>query len=127
MGVLRLLSGRCRLSTCPEHSAVPKLRLDRVCHWGGEARALSVWDRPQKINRFGFGELFAEKTGDKTAAADFAAGFHSAQHDQQIAPGGCEGFAREQITENDSPPVQIQPRDSFSAFLLGRTSGGYFQ
>jgi hypothetical protein len=52
----------------------------------------------------GFGEsvLFAAESGEETAAADFAAGFETAEDVEEVAPSGGVGFAGEEVAEEDA-------------------------
>jgi len=52
----------------------------------------------------GFGEsvLFAAEAGEEAAAADFAAGFETAENVEEVAPSGGVGFAGEEVAEEDA-------------------------
>ena len=63
--------------------------------------------------------MFADESGDEAAAANFAAGFHSAVSHEQIAPGGCERFARQKIPKNYAPAVEKQLCEKYYVGCLG--------
>lgn len=57
----------------------------------------------QQIQRFRPGELFAGKTGDEAAAADFALCFFASQYGQKVAPWRRQRFSCHQIAEDNTP------------------------
>ncbi len=71
----------------------------------------------KEVDGFGACELFADEAGDEAAATDFSSGFHAAVDLQQLAPRGGEGFAREQVAEDDAPAVEQEGREEFNIRL----------
>src|SRR5579863_1592869 len=85
---------------------------------------LSAWigaaDGAQQVQRFGARELFAGEAGNEAATSDFALRFFLAQHQQQIAPGRRQRFARQQVAKNDTPALQQLIRESRCACVISQ-------
>ncbi len=80
----------------------------------------------EAVGGFGEGVLLAERAGDKAAAADFAAGFETAEDGEQVAPPGGVGFACEEFAEEDAVAAEEDAGVGVegSVGLPGRDDGG---
>ena len=76
----------------------------------------------QEVEGFGAGELFADESGDEAAATDFAASFHAAVDQEQLAPGGREALAGQEIAEHDAPAVEQLLGEKFGLRAVARSS-----
>src|SRR5437867_1585152 len=70
-------------------------------HRDWRARTLAA-EAAEEGYGFGQGELFARETGDETAAADFAAEFHSPIRTPERRPSDGNPLAIQRSTENDA-------------------------
>src|SRR5271169_4230112 len=50
--------------------------------------------------------MFPNEARNKPATANLPAGFHPAQHDEQITPRRRERFASQQVAEDNAPAVE---------------------
>ena len=57
--------------------------------------------------------MFPEKAADESSAADFAAILEPPQSDQQFAPSGQQGLAREHVAKDDAVAAQEHPASRF--------------
>lgn len=67
--------------------------------------------------------MFAGEARDEAAAADGSPRFHAAQDGEQVAPGGSDGSAGEQIAKDDAPAQEQLAGDGLRAFGEGESSG----
>src|SRR3990172_13380081 len=77
-------------------------------------------DGAEQVHGFRPPELLAEKTGNETPAANFSAGLHAAQGDEQFAPGRSKRFACEKIAEHNAPAKQKLAAEGRRALLPRR-------
>src|SRR5437588_431273 len=58
-------------------------------------------------------ELLSQEIADEAAAANFATIFQSAKSDEQLAPLGENGFAREKLAKDDAIAAEQHPANGF--------------
>lgn len=90
---------------------------------GGEGFRQFAPNPAEEIESFGARKLFAGEARDEAAAADGSPRFHAAQDGEQVAPGGSDGFAGEQIAKDDAPAQEQLAGDGLRAFGEGESSG----
>jgi hypothetical protein len=70
--------------------------------YGDDGGAVAGASGAEGLDGFGQSVLFAAEAGEKSAAADFAAGFETAKDVEKVAPFRSVGFAGEQVAEEDA-------------------------
>src|SRR5205823_8463029 len=92
-------------------------QIERVgsAHGDGLTRGREVAQRPKGFHRHRQSELFPEKATDESSAADFSAILEPPQSDQQFAPSGKQGLAREHVAKDDAVAAQEHPANRFQS------------